>query len=121
MKTNYKNMISFVWVKDMNRALTFYTQTLGLNVIIESEGWIEMAIPGTSNAYLAINQWKDTAPLPINQFVTLGVENLDAYRAGLVADDVHMKGDVVEFADEGLRMFKFADPDGNILTVSQVV
>jgi len=120
MNKQYKNMISFVWVKDLDRALAFYTRTLGLNVVLESDGWVELAIPGTAGTYLALNLWKEAGPHPVNEFVTLGVDSLEDYRTGLVADDVHLKGEVVEFPEEGLRMFKFADPDGNILTVSEI-
>ena len=120
MAVSYKNMISFVWVKDMDRAKSFYRKTLGFNVVLDSDGWVEMSVPGTGNAFIALNQWKENGPVPVNEFVTLGVENLDEFKAGLTADDVHLKGDTVEFADQGMRMFKFLDPDGNILTAAAV-
>ena len=120
MTADYKNIIAFVWVKDMARAKNFYTRTLGLNIILDSEGWVEMAVPGTGKAYIALNQWKEKGPAPVNEFVTLGVGNLDAFKSSLTADDVHMKDGTVDFPDYGMRMFKFFDPDGNILTAAEV-
>ena len=120
MSKTYKNLISFVWVKDMNRAKSFYQKTLGLNIVLDSDGWVEMSVPGTGNAYLALNQWKEGTQLPVNEFVTLGVDDLETFHKSLVADDVHMKGDVVDFPDQGMRMFKFYDPDGNLLTAASV-
>ncbi len=120
MANNYRNLISFLWVKDMNRAKIFYRQTLGLNIVLESEGWVELSIPGTGNAFLALNQWKGEGTPPVNKFITLGVETLETFHGRLMADDVHMKGGIQEFPDQGMRMFKFFDPDGNILTAAAV-
>jgi catechol 2,3-dioxygenase-like lactoylglutathione lyase family enzyme len=121
-KADYKNLITFVWVKDWSKAIKFYCETLGCTKAYESEGWAELSIPGVRNAYLAINQWKKDAPLPRNEFVTLGVNDLDAFRAHLAASGVHLKGEIAEYLEEGqgMRMFKFGDPDGNILTASAV-
>ena len=119
MKENYKNFISFVWVSDLQRAKVFYTQTLGLTVIFESQGWVELSIPGIPNTCLALNQWKETPKVPPNEFITLGVEDLKEFHTKLTKDDVHFKGDLVDFPEEGLRMFKFFDPDGNVLTAAQ--
>ena len=33
---------------------------------------------------------------------------------------VNLVGEIREFAEQGMRMFKFQDPDGNTLTVSEV-
>ncbi|MBI9103010.1 MAG: VOC family protein [Spirochaetales bacterium] len=120
MSKTYKNVIAFVWVKNMDRAKAFYTKTLGMNIVLESDGWVEMAVPGTGNAYLALNQWKEDKQIPTNEFVTLGVEKLDDFHSALIADDVHMKGEVVDFPDQGMKMFKFMDPDGNVITAASV-
>lgn len=119
MKENYQHLITFVWVGDLKRAKDFYTNTLGLTVIFESQGWVELSIPGIPKACLALNQWGKSPKIPTNEFITLGVENLKEFHAKLTKDDVHFKGDLLDFPEEGLKMFKFFDPDGNVLTAAQ--
>ncbi|MEA1911796.1 MAG: hypothetical protein U9N32_09020 [Spirochaetota bacterium] len=50
----------------------------------------------------------------------LGIDNLDGFRKFQESHNVHLVGETREFADQGMRMFKFKDPDGNTLTVSEV-
>lgn len=119
MKPNYKNLITFSWVKDLEKAKQFYTQTLGFTLVFESQGWVEMAVPGTVNTFFALNHWAEDGAAPVNEFVTLGVEDIKVFHDQLTKDDVHFKGEFVEFPEEGLKMFKFYDPAGNVLTVSQ--
>jgi catechol 2,3-dioxygenase-like lactoylglutathione lyase family enzyme len=119
MKNAYTNLITFVWVKDLERAKKFYTQTLGLSVVFDSQGWVELSIPGTPGTFLALNRWAEAASIPVNEFITFGVADLKDFHARLTRDDVHFKGDFVDFPEEGLKMFKFFDPDGNVLTASQ--
>lgn len=57
MKQIYKNILTFVWTSNIEKSKTFYTDVLGLNVIFESDGWVELSIPGTQNAFLALNRW----------------------------------------------------------------
>lgn len=122
MKTNYKNLITFVWVRDLERSVKFYADVLGCTRAYESEGWLELSVPGVKNSYLALNLWTSDDELPKNGFVTFGVDDLDAYRDHLIAAKVHMHGEIKLFMDEGqgMRMFKFTDPDGNILTASSI-
>jgi len=122
VKASYKNLITFVWVRDLEKAVKFYADILGCTRAYESEGWVELSVPGVKNAYLALNLWTSDGELPKNSFVTFGVEDLDGFREHLLAAKVHMHGDVKSFMDEGqgMRMFKFADPDGNILTASAI-
>lgn len=120
MKFNYKHMISFLWTRDIQRSERFYTAILGCTKTFESEGWLELSIPGTQNCYLALNQWKESANLPTQEFITLGVDDIDAFKKHLSAEEVSLKGSMIEFPDEGLRMLKFYDPDKNVITVSEV-
>ena len=121
MKMEYSHIISFVWVRDWERAVDFYKNVLGLNKTYESEGWAEFAVPGTRGAYIALNKWAREGEAPTDTFITLGVSDLDQFRRYLLDKDVVLAGDIVTFQGErqGIRMFKFRDPDGNVLTAAE--
>jgi len=123
MKPTYDHAISFVWVKDWDRALRFYTDVLGFTKVYESDGWAEFRIPGVKDSYIALNRWVRGEPQPRNEFVTLRVSDLDAFKDYLESKEVHVRTDVDAFMDEnqGLRMFKFCDPECNVLTAAQIV
>ncbi len=120
MELKYRNIISFVWSKDIGRSLTFYTVILGCRVVFQSQNWVELAVPGLSTGYLAINLDSSDQPIRKNEFITLGVDNLDLFTAHLAASKVKLKGEVMEFYEEGIRMLKFYDPDDNIITAAEV-
>ena len=120
MKHCYRNIISFVWSSDFNRSLRFYTEILGFQRGFYTEDWIELAIPGLHTGYLALNRWALDKALPTNNFVTLGVDDIESFKMHLVANNVQMKGDITEFYEEGIKMLKFFDPDGNTLTAAEV-
>ncbi|MDD5306560.1 MAG: VOC family protein [Deltaproteobacteria bacterium] len=122
MKATYKGMLAFVWVTDMEKALRFYLDVLGFSRVYENAGWIELAAPGIKTAYLALNRWGQRTKPPKNEFVTLRVDDLEAFHVHLIEHGVRMKGGIEEYVDEGqgMRMFKFYDPDDNILTASAV-
>lgn len=115
----YKNIITFVWSKDMEKSLSFYTEILGFQQGATSDNWIELAVPGMHSAYFALNKWTREEPVPVNNFITLGVENLDNFKKHLIAENVKMKGET-EFYEEGVRLLKFLDPDGNTITAAEV-
>lgn len=120
MRSHYQNMITFVWVRDLQRALSFYQGVLGMDRVFEAAGWCELALPGTRNAFLALNHWTRDGEPPHNGFVTFGVDALDDFREHLRKSGVELKGDVIELHEHGLRMLKFYDPDGNVLTLAEV-
>jgi len=123
MKNEYVDTITFMWVKDWDRSIAFYEGVLGFRKVYESEGWAELAIPGITQFYLAINRWAATEEMPLNSFVTLRVKDLNAFRDRLAERKVKLKGEIQEFVqdDQGLRLFKFFDPDGNLLTACEML
>jgi catechol 2,3-dioxygenase-like lactoylglutathione lyase family enzyme len=120
MNQTYNNIISFVWSKDVKKSLQFYEEILGFKKAYESQGWIELSIPGLTTGYIAINRWAKKENPPVNQFITLGVDDLDGFKAYLEGKKVEMYKETFEFYEEGIKMFKFYDPDGNILTAAEV-
>ena len=122
MKPTYDHAVTFLWVTDWDRALRFYTEVLGFRKDYESDGWAELAVPGLKDSFLALNRIAPGKELPRNEFVTLRVPDLDAFKRYLEGRGATLRGDVVEFREEGqgMRMFKFFDPDGNVLTAAQI-
>lgn len=120
MEPQYKNIISFVWSRDIKRSINFYCNILGFNRAFESQGWVELSIPGLKTGYLALNRWAKREDPPVNQFITLGVEDLEQFKAHLLENDVELRGDVTEFYEEGMKMLKFLDPDENVITAAEV-
>lgn len=121
MKPLFKEMVTYVWTNDWDRALKFYRDVLGCSLSFESEGWAELSLPGLSGAYFALNRRESEEPTPKNEFVTLNVDDLNEFQEHLAANGVRIEGDVWEYPEEGLRLLKFRDPDGNLLAVAQVV
>ncbi len=120
MKQTYKNILSFVWTSNMEKTRAFYTDILGFSIVFDSDGWVECAIPGTQNAFLALNRWAGEGRHPVNEYLTLSVDNLDEFRKNLETKLVPLQGPVREFPEHGMRMFKFLDPAGNVLTAAEV-
>jgi catechol 2,3-dioxygenase-like lactoylglutathione lyase family enzyme len=120
MELEYKNIISFVWSKNIDASVRFYCDILGFKKAYESGGWVEMSIPGLGTGYMALNLWSRSEELPKNQFITLGVDNLEKLLAHLKANGVEVRDDLIEFYDEGIRMMKFFDPDGNTITAAEI-
>ena len=118
MKPTYKNIIAFLWTRDLPKARKFYIEVLGLKKSFEADGWCELGVPGANNAYLALNRWVKDEPIPENNYITLGISDLTTFHQGLLDAGVKLKGDIIEF-DQGMRMLKFFDPDGNIITVAE--
>ncbi len=120
MKPVYKNVISFLWVKDVKVSLKFYADILGCKIVFESDGWAELSVPGAPNTFFALNKWAGEGESPKNNFLTLGIEDLDGFREFLESHRVNLAGEIREFSEQGMRMFKFLDADSNTLTVSEV-
>ncbi len=120
MQPRYKNIIAFLWAEDFPKAIKFYTDVLGLKKVYESDGWCELSVPGTRNAYLAVNRWTREGKAPRNDFITLGVEDIETYQALFDEHAVRLKGELIELDQQGLRMLKFYDPEGNVITLAEV-
>lgn len=120
MRPIYKNVISFLWVKNIKVSVGFYADILGCRIVFESDGWAELSVPGVPNTFFALNKWAGEGDHPLNDFLTLGTDDLNGFRKFLESHRVHLVGDVRVFEEQGMRMFKFRDPDGNTLTVSEV-
>jgi lactoylglutathione lyase len=106
-------------VSDQDKALQFYTGTLGLTLRMDfpiggGSRWIEVAADGSPTS-IALVPAKESAPAGVETGIRLTTASADAFHAHLVTAGAD--------ADDVLRwaavppMFAFRDQDGNGLEI----
>jgi catechol 2,3-dioxygenase-like lactoylglutathione lyase family enzyme len=103
-------------VSDPDRAKAFYAETLGFDVLSDSEfgdgrRWIQLAPEGSGNTSITLTTWFDDYPPGTVRGNLLEVRDLDDAKVELTHRGLEFPGDDMDtpwgrFAD-------FADPDGN--------
>jgi catechol 2,3-dioxygenase-like lactoylglutathione lyase family enzyme len=113
-----------VTIADTDRALDFYTGTLGFEKVVDvpmGEGmrWVEVAVSGAETT-IAL------APPPPGQDaggsqtgIILDTSDVDAAHAALKEAGVDVDDEVTRYGDPVPPMFWFRDPDGNSLIIVQ--
>lgn len=107
--------LAIVFVTDMDRAVRFYSETLGIP-LKERYGneWAAVAADGLS---IGIHPRCERAPAPgVNGAIQIGFHpkgKLEAVVEALAAKGVRFTGPIVE--DPPVRIAYFTDPDGNLL------
>jgi catechol 2,3-dioxygenase-like lactoylglutathione lyase family enzyme len=124
---------AFVPVRDQDRALAFYADTLGFERGIDfsyadGERWVEVLPPGGGVA-LALVAERDGATAGVEMRIALQTDDLEAdyarYRqAGVHVDPILREGDPPQRWAGALLggtppMFVLRDPDGNSFVVVQ--
>jgi len=112
-----KNLTIAVNVSDMERAIEWYGDVLGLELVykLDQHGWCEMAT-ATKHVTIGLGQTEElkaggTTP-------TFGVKDIDVSRKHLESHDVRFDGDTYEI--EGMvKLCTFYDPDGNAFMLAQ--
>lgn len=104
-------------VKDRHASAAWYERMLGFGLLYHADeaGWSELATK-TPDVTLGLGEQEKAAPG--NAVPVFGVENLDAARAALEAEDVRFDGDTIQI-DGMVRLATFFDPDGNALMLAQ--
>jgi lactoylglutathione lyase len=111
---------AIAFVSDMPRSVRFYRDVVGLKLRFESEHWSEFDTGATT---LALHVAGDGPAASAGStaaggcHIGLGVEDLDAFHARLVAQGVRCV-QPPKLEDFGGRLAKYLDPDGLGISVS---
>jgi len=107
-----------IMVSDMKKAIAFYRDTLGLNLVREyGQEWAEMEGPGSLKIGLHPGGKVPLQPQSRQVSIGLQVEDLDAAMKSLAAKGVRF-GETP--TDRGLRLAYFGDLDGNPIYLCEV-
>jgi predicted enzyme related to lactoylglutathione lyase len=106
------------WTSDMDAAVGFYTDLLGLTLVTRyGNEWAEL---DAGPIRLGLHGSGDGGPLPNAGTVVFRVTDLDATKAGLEERGVAFDGHLGEVPGVG-RYASFSDPDGNALQLFEYV
>lgn len=114
--------LSWIIVKDIKKAIKFYTEVVGLALkeYHEEFGWAELSGPGGS--ILGIGQEDANSEIKAgdNAVVTIAVANLDEARTHFSSKGATLIGDVIEIPHH-VKMQTFIDQDGNTMQLVQKI
>ena len=116
--------LSWIVVKDLQKAIKFYTDIVGLKLLNQSPeyGWAELAGPGGCTLGIAQEnpQMDNKYVAGTNAIMTVSVEDIDKALAVYKKKGVRLIGDVVEVPGH-VKMQTFSDQDGNLMQVVQTL
>jgi predicted enzyme related to lactoylglutathione lyase len=105
-----------VYVRDMDRSVAFYRDTLGLPLEMQSPGWSQFTL--ADGAILGLHVARESAT-PHPGFVPgFAVDDVKQAKERLVSAGARITGDFHDIP--GGVVLEFTDPDGNEITVSQL-
>jgi predicted enzyme related to lactoylglutathione lyase len=109
-------------VVDQDRALQFYTETLGLEKRADASfgdgnRWIEVAPSGADTPIAICPPGPNVTAGGKDTGISLETDDVDAYHAQLKERGVDVDAEVSRFGDAVPPMFWFRDPEGNTLMV----
>lgn len=109
---------STIWSSDLNNLLPFYRDVIGMNVSIETDGFVVLGEPHTAALALGTHsEVKGRATDPYRHMVGLTTDDVEA-------DAKRLRAAGVEFIEEpnqqdGLRLATLKDPEGNLVQLFQ--
>ncbi len=110
------NMLSWIVVKDIDKAIQFYTDVVGLTLHVKSPeyGWAELSGPEGCRLGIAQESDKMETKAGVNAVITITVKSLDEARTFFEQKGAQLVGDVME-VPKHVRMQTFLDVDGNMM------
>jgi catechol 2,3-dioxygenase-like lactoylglutathione lyase family enzyme len=109
-----------VFVSDMDRAVRFYSEVLGLKLTYRfGNEWASIVVPGGMT--IGLHPASKASPAGQKGSITIGLNvsrPIDEVVTELRGKGVKFKGEIV--ADEALRSVYLEDPDGNELYLAEV-
>ena len=107
MRLNY----AIKFVGDMDSAVRFYCDTLGMTLLFQSPFWSEF---DTGETKLALHPASDENPAGSVQ-LGLGVEDLDSFHADALNNGISCTSPPRDV--HGSRIARFLDPDGAEISI----
>jgi predicted enzyme related to lactoylglutathione lyase len=105
---------TFYWTKDMEQAVGFYRDVLGLDLRARyGEDWTEFELGGQT---IALHGSRGMAPPNEGATVVFEVDDLDAEMRALGARGVQFEGEITEVPESG-RFVSLRDPAGNLVQI----
>lgn len=112
-----------LFVQDMQAMLKFYRETMGLQVLNESDGYAELkASEEVKLSFFDYKKMEQTAPLvqpsDVNahrSVIEFRVSGLDAFCNTLRRQGVQFITDPTNYTDWGIRSAYIEDPEGNLI------
>jgi predicted enzyme related to lactoylglutathione lyase len=111
--------LSWIVVKDFEKAVRFFTEVVGLKVLtrVDEMGWAELAgHEGGAQLGIAAAGMETTVKPGQNSIMTFTVENLDKSRSEFLKKGVKLVGDVLEVPGH-VKMQFFKDHDDNLFQI----
>lgn len=114
--------LSWIVVADIESAVKFYTETVGLTLkeFSKEYNWAELS--GADGARLGIAQHCPSSEVGIgaNAVVTISVVDIEKAKNEFVNKDVQLIGDILEIPGH-VKMQTFKDKDGNTFQLCQLL
>jgi len=107
--------LAWIVVKDLKKALEFYTETVGLKLIEENEafGWAELqGHEGGARLGIAQENSEEALKSGSNAIVTFTVENIEEAINDLKKKGAKLRGELQEISGH-VKMQSIEDSDGN--------
>lgn len=118
-----KNLgLAWIVVKNLDSAIKFYTQTVGLKVDVFSPEYKWAELVGETGARLGIAEENQTSDVKAgsNAVITLTVEDILSAKNEFLKKDVELVGDLLE-VEGHVKMQSFKDLDGNLFQLCQIL
>jgi catechol 2,3-dioxygenase-like lactoylglutathione lyase family enzyme len=109
-------------VSDQDRAIAFYTETLGLEQRTDipfgnGYRWVEVAPAGADTTIAIVPPPPDKPTGSVETGIGLHTDDIDAYHAELKESGADVDAEVSRMGDPVPPLFWLRDPDGNTLMV----
>jgi predicted enzyme related to lactoylglutathione lyase len=108
-----------IMVRDFERAISFYTQVLGLELRYRAGSeWAEVTTDGLT---IGLHAWGGRGPAPgaaSGISIGLGVKSIEPAIAELKQRGIEFRGPVQD--NDNVKLAHFGDPDGNPLYLCEV-
>lgn len=115
--------LSWIVVKDLEAAVHYYTEVVGLNLLEfdEQYGWAELqGEDGGAVLGIARENPEEAMPAGQNAVITFTVDDIEEARAQMLEKGARCEGDILEIRGH-IKMQTVIDDDGNRFQLCEVL